>query len=85
MASLFALTRHPCRKTAGAPLRYAEIKRYRQGNAQAKADTMRSLCVPAVNNHGQLGRWAFLEITDIHEATRQIRAFLDGSRPAVAA
>jgi type III restriction enzyme len=46
---------------------------------------MRSLWVPAVNNHGQLGRWAFLEITDIHEATRLIRAFLDGYRPAMAA
>jgi type III restriction enzyme len=62
-----------------------EIKGYRQGDAKAKADTMRSLWVPAVNNHGQLGRWAFLEITDIHEATKQIRAYLDGSRPAVAA
>ena len=26
---------------------------------------MRSLWVPAVNNHGGLGRWAFLEVTDI--------------------
>jgi type III restriction enzyme len=54
-----------------------EIKGYRQGDAQAKADTMRSLWVPAVNNHGQLGRWAFLEVTDIYEATKQIRAYLD--------
>ena len=54
-----------------------EIKGYRQGDAQAKADTMRSLWVPAVNNHGGLGRWAFLEVTDIHEATKQIRAYLD--------
>ena len=38
---------------------------------------MRSLWVPAVNNHAQLGRWAFIEITDIYEATKQIRANLD--------
>ena len=54
-----------------------EIKGYRQGDAQAKADTMRSLWVPAVNNHGALGRWAFLEIRDIYEATKEIRAYLD--------
>jgi type III restriction enzyme len=62
-----------------------EIKGYRQGDAQAKADTMRSLWVPAVNDHGQLGRWAFLEIRDIHEATKAIRAWLDGRRPDMAA
>jgi type III restriction enzyme len=56
-----------------------EIKGYRQGDAQAKADTMRTLWVPAVNNHGQLGRWAFLEIRDIHEATKEIRAYLDSA------
>ena len=71
---------------AGEPLHLVvEIKGYRQGDAQAKADTMRSLWVPAVNNHGQLGRWAFLEITDIHEATKQIRASLDAARKDMAA
>jgi type III restriction enzyme len=55
-----------------------EIKGYRQGDAQAKADTMRSLWVPAVNNHRQLGRWAFLEIRDIYEASKEIRRFLTG-------
>jgi type III restriction enzyme len=62
-----------------------EIKGYRQGDAQAKADTMRSLWVPAVNNHGALGRWAFLEIRDIYEAAREIRTFLDANRPSMAA
>jgi type III restriction enzyme len=62
-----------------------EIKGYRQGDAQAKADTMRSLWVPAVNNHGQLGRWAFLEIRDIYEAAKEIRAWLDGNHPGMPA
>jgi len=62
-----------------------EIKGHRQGDALAKADTMRSLWIPAVNNHGGLGRWAFLEATDIHEATKQIRARLDEGRPGMAA
>jgi len=32
--------------------------------------------VPAVNNHGGFGRWAFLEIGDVHRAEAMIRAFL---------
>ena len=34
---------------------------------------MKNLWVPAVNNHGGLGRWAFLEIRDIYDAERAIR------------
>ena len=30
----------------------------------AKVDTARNLWVPAINNHGGFGRWAFVEITD---------------------
>ena len=40
------------------------------------------ILVPVI---GGLGRWAFLEVTDIHEATRQIRAWLDANRKAMAA
>jgi type III restriction enzyme len=32
--------------------------------------------VPAVNNHSGFGRWAFLEIGDVHRAEAMIRAFL---------
>jgi type III restriction enzyme len=32
--------------------------------------------VPAVNNHGGFGRWAFLEIGDVHRAEEMIRTFL---------
>ncbi len=42
----------------------------------AKTAAARTLWVPAVNNHGGLGRWAFLEITDPWDAKNTIRAFL---------
>jgi hypothetical protein len=34
--------------------------------------------VPAVNNHGGFGRWAFLEISDKWDTENTIRAMLDG-------
>ena len=42
----------------------------------AKAATARDLWVPAVNNHGGLGRWAFIEITDPWDAKTTIRALM---------
>ena len=42
----------------------------------AKVATARTLWVPAVNNHGGFGRWAFLEITDPWDAQNTIRACL---------
>jgi type III restriction enzyme len=44
-----------------------ETKGYRGGNAQLKAETMRTLWVPGVNNLGGFGRWAFEEFTDVFE------------------
>jgi len=44
----------------------------------AKVATARNLWVPAVNNHGGLGRWAFIEITDPWDAQSTIRAMLQG-------
>ena len=41
-----------------------EIKGYRNQQAQAKADTMKNLWIPAVNNDRRWGRWAFAEIMD---------------------
>lgn len=38
----------------------------------AKVATARSLWVPAVNHHGGLGRWAFVEVRDPWNAERQI-------------
>ena len=42
----------------------------------AKTATARNLWVPAINNHGGYGRWAFLEITDPWDAKNTIRAML---------
>jgi type III restriction enzyme len=44
-----------------------ETKGYRKGDAQLKAEIMRTLWVPGVNNLGQHGRWAFVEFTDVFE------------------
>jgi type III restriction enzyme len=36
--------------------------------------TARNLWIPAINNDGRFGRWAFLEITDPWDAKNTIRA-----------
>jgi type III restriction enzyme len=41
-----------------------------------KVATARNLWVPAINNHGGFGRWAFLEISDPWDAQNTIRAFI---------
>ena len=41
-----------------------EIKGIRDDKARAKADTMNKLWIPAINNDGRWGRWAFEEIMD---------------------
>ena len=46
-------------------------------------DTARTLWVPAVNNHGGFGRWAFLEILDPWDAGNAIRAALDADASKV--
>ncbi len=42
----------------------------------AKAATARTLWVPAVNNQGGFGKWAYLEITDPWDAQTTIRGFV---------
>ena len=42
----------------------------------AKVSAARTLWVPAVNNHGGFGRWAFIEIDDPWDAKNTIRAKL---------
>ena len=44
-----------------------ETKGYRRGDAQLKAETMRTMWVPGVNNLGSFGRWHFAEFTDVFE------------------
>jgi len=42
----------------------------------AKVDTAKTLWIPAINNHGGFGRWAFLEIKDPWNAKNEIRNFI---------
>jgi len=43
-----------------------------------KVATARTLWIPAINQHGAFGRWAFLEITDPWNLQNTVRAFLRG-------
>ncbi len=54
-----------------------EISGEKKKEKEAKVETARKLWVPAVNNQGTFGRWAFLEISDPWDAEHAIRAFLD--------
>ncbi len=47
----------------------------------AKVATARTLWIPAINQHGAFGRWAFLEITDPWDLQNTVRAFLRGESP----
>jgi type III restriction enzyme len=62
-----------------------EIKGYRGIDAQNKREAMDTHWVPAVNNHGGFGRWAFLEIRDAYQAEEMIRGFLARRAPRQAA
>ena len=46
----------------------------------AKVETARNLWIPAINNHGGFGRWAFLEIVDPWDAKNTIRKFVQGKK-----
>ncbi len=51
----------------GEPLNLIlETKGFRGQDAQLKAETMKTLWVPGVNNLGTEGRWAFAELTDVY-------------------
>ena len=47
-----------------------EIKGFRGGDAQLKAETMRGLFVPGVNNLGRFGRWDFVEFRSLFDIER---------------
>jgi type III restriction enzyme len=49
----------------------------------AKTATARTLWVPAINNHGGFGRWAFIEISDPWDAKNTIRAMLERAQQSV--
>lgn len=70
-------------KGADDPLNLVvEIKGARDEDDKAKAETMRTLWVPGVNNLGTMGRWAFAEFTDVWtirtEFAAKVEAWLDG-------
>jgi type III restriction enzyme len=50
-----------------------EVTGERRKEKAAKVETARTLWVPAVNNDGRFGRWAFLEISDPWDAANLIR------------
>ena len=56
-----------------------EIKGYRGEDAKVKKTTMETYWVPGVNHHGDYGRWAFAEFTDVYEIgaefTRSVEQF----------
>jgi type III restriction enzyme len=62
-----------------------ETKGYRGGNAQLKAETMRTMWVPGVNNLGTFGRWRFEEFTDVFEIEAAFGRLIDGLSAPVAA
>jgi type III restriction enzyme len=53
-----------------------EVSGEKKKDKAAKVATVRSLWVPAVNNHGGFGRWACVEVADPWDAQNLIRDFL---------
>ena len=53
-----------------------EVSGQKKKDKEAKVATAKLLWVPAVNNHGGFGRWAFLEIHDPWNAKNAIRDFI---------
>ena len=53
-----------------------EVTGEKKKDKVAKVATARALWVPAINNHGGHGRWAFIELTDPWDAQNLIRDFL---------
>ncbi len=54
-----------------------EVTGEQKKDKAAKVSAARTLWVPAVNNHGGFGRWAFVEIDDPWNALTTIRSFLE--------
>jgi type III restriction enzyme len=53
-----------------------EVTGEKRKDKAAKVATVRTLWVPAINNHGGFGRWAFVEIDDPWDSKHEIRKFL---------
>ncbi len=57
-----------------------EVTGEKKKDKAAKVATARTLWVPAINNHGGFGRWAFIEVSDPWDAQNLIRGFLKQSQ-----
>ena len=53
-----------------------EVTGEKKKDKAAKVATARTLWVPAINNHGGFGRWAYIEVADPWDAKNTIRASL---------
>jgi len=53
-----------------------EVTGEQRKDKAAKVETARTLWVPAINNYGGYGRWAFVEINDPWNAKKLIREFI---------
>ena len=53
-----------------------EVTGEKRKDKEAKTAAARKLWIPAVNNHGGLGRWSFIEIDDPWNAEKAIRQML---------
>jgi type III restriction enzyme len=62
-----------------------EVTGEKKKDKEAKVDTARRLWIPAINNDGRFGRWAFLEIKDPWRAQTEIRSLLTALREGRAA
>ena len=54
-----------------------EVKGYRREDAKDKKKTMDACWIPAVNNLGSFGRWAFAELTDVYAMEEDFEARLE--------
>ena len=55
-----------------------EVTGQKRKDKAAKVTTARDMWVPAINNHGGFGRWAFIEIRDPWNAQAELRNILCG-------
>ncbi|MEO6697642.1 MAG: hypothetical protein ABIN45_06550 [Gammaproteobacteria bacterium] len=53
-----------------------EVTGEKKKDKAAKVATARTLWVPAIDNHGGFGRWAYIEVADPWDAKNTIRASL---------
>lgn len=58
---------------------YKEVSGQARKDKAVKVSTAQTLWVPAINNQGGFGRWAFLEVTDPWDVKNIIRKFIKDS------